>query len=180
MPTPAKAAEIDVLTEKLSRSKSAVLLHTEGLTVAEMMDMRRRLATSEIEVHVVKNTLLRIAAERAQYQDLAALLTGQTTLAIGYGDEVAPAKAVSDYLKGAKTAKPVTIKAGILEHAPISVKEVEDLSKIPPRNELQARVVGTIQGPLSHTYSIISAPTREFIYTIEARVRQLEGPGEAA
>lgn len=180
MPTPAKAAEIDALAEKLQRSKSAILLHTEGLTVAEMMDLRRKLSASQIEVHVVKNTLLRIAAERAQYQDLSALLKDQTAIAIGYGDEVTPAKAVSDYLKGAKTAKPVTIKAGILERAPISAKEVEDLAKIPPRNQLQAQVVGTIHGPLNHTFGIISAPLRDLIYTLEARIRQMGGEGEAA
>src|SRR6185312_12538787 len=105
MPTAAKAALIDEMTEKLKRARGAVLLKTEGLTVAEMMDMRRKLTTSKIELHVVKNTLLRIAAQRADYQDLSALLTGQTAIALGYEDEVTPAKAITDYLKGAKTAK---------------------------------------------------------------------------
>jgi large subunit ribosomal protein L10 len=175
MPTAAKAALIEEMTEKLKRARGAVLLKTEGLTVAEMMDMRRKLTASKIELHVFKNTLLRIAAQQAEYQDLSALLTGQTAIALGYEDEVAPAKAIMDYLKGTKTAKPASIKAGILERAPISVKQVEDLAKIPPRDQLRAQVVGTIHGPMNEAYSVLSAPLRDLINVLEARIRQLGG-----
>ncbi len=174
MPTPAKAAVIEEMTEKLKRAKSAVLLQTDGLTVAEVSELRRRLGAQNIELHVVKNTLLRIASEQAQYQDLSKILNGPTSIAISYDDEVAPAKTVSDYLKQVKTARPVTIKAGILERAPITSAQVDDLAKVPPRDQLRAQVVGTIQSPLSHTYSIVSAPLRDLINVLEARIRQLE------
>lgn len=174
MPTPAKAAIIEEMTDKLKRAKSAVLLQTEGLTVAEISELRRRLGAQNIELHVVKNTLLRIASEQAQYQDLSKILNGQTTIALGYEDEVAPAKTISDYLRQVKTAKPVAIKAGILERAPISAAQVDDLAKVPPRDQLRAQVVGTIQSPLSHTYTILSAPLRDLVNVLEARIRQLE------
>ncbi|MBF6589256.1 MAG: 50S ribosomal protein L10 [Ktedonobacterales bacterium] len=173
MPTSAKAATIEAMTEKLQRSRGAVLLKTEGLTVAEMMDLRRKLGANKIELHVIKNTLLRIAAERAAFQDLTALLTGQTAIALGYEDEITPAKTVSDYLRTAKTGKPVIIKAGILERAPISAKQVEDLAKIPSRDQLRAQVVGTIHGPMNQIYGVISAPLRDLVNVLEARIRQL-------
>ncbi|HEX6121622.1 MAG TPA: 50S ribosomal protein L10 [Ktedonobacterales bacterium] len=175
MPTAAKAAMIEEIAERLKRARGAVLLKTEGLTVAEMLDMRRKLTASKIELHVVKNTLLRIAAQQAEYQDLSALLTGQTAIALGYEDEVTPAKAITDYLKSAKTGKPATIKAGILERAPISAKQVEDLAKIPPRDQLRAQVVGTIHGPMNQTYGVLTAPLRDLINVLEARIRQLGG-----
>jgi large subunit ribosomal protein L10 len=174
MPTPAKAAVIEEMTERLKRTRAAVLLQTEGLTVAEISELRRRLRAQNVELHVVKNTLLRIAAEQAQFQDLSKVLQGQTTIALSYEDEVAPAKTISDYLRQVKTAKPVTVKAGILERAPISAQQVEALAKVPPREQLRAEVVGAIQGPLSHTYGIISAPLRDLINVLEARIRQLE------
>jgi len=180
MPTPAKGALIKEMTEKLTRSRSAVLLKTEGLTVAEMQEFRRRLRTAGVELHVIKNTLLRIASEQASYSDISALLRDQTAIALGYDDEVAPAKAITDYLRTARTSKPVTIKAGILEHAPITTQQVEDLAKIPPRDQLRATVVGTLQGPLSQTYSILTAPLRDLVFTLEARIRQLGGEGAAA
>ena len=174
MPTPAKADVIEEMTEKLKRAKSAVLLQTDGLNVAEVSELRRRLGAQNIELHVVKNTLLRIASERAQYQDLSKILSGPTSIAISYEDEVAPAKTISDYLRQVKTARPVAVKAGILERAPISAAQVDDLAKVPPRDQLRAQVVGAIQGPLSHTYSIVSAPLRDLINVLEARIRQLE------
>ena len=120
MPTEAKSALIEEMQEKLERARGAVLLTTQGLTVAEVTELRRKLRTAGLEMHVVKNTLLRIASERAHYQDLSELLHGQTAIALSYDDEIAAAKAIIDYLKTARTGKPVTIKAGILELAPIS------------------------------------------------------------
>lgn len=179
MPTAAKALLIKEMTDKLDRARSAVLLQTEGLTVAESQDLRRKLRAQGIELYVVKNTLLRIASEAAEYQDLSSILAGQTAIALSFTDEVAAAKAITDYLKTAKTAKPVTVKAGILEKAPISAKQVEDLAKIPPRDQLRGQVVGTMMGPLNQTYGVLSAPLRDLINTLEARVRQLGG-AEAA
>jgi large subunit ribosomal protein L10 len=179
MPTTAKAHLIEEMTEKLGRASAAVLLQTEGLTVAEAQDLRRKLRAQGIELHVIKNTLLRKASEAANYKDISALLSGQTAIAIGYGEEVAPAKAVADYLKTAKTAKPVKVKAGILDRAPISATQVEDLAKIPSRDQLRGQVVGTFMGPLNQTYGVLSAPLRDLVNVLEARIRQL-GEGAAA
>ena len=176
MPTDAKAAVIEELTDKLKRTRSAVLLQTEGLTVAEISEMRRRLSGSGVEMHVVKNTLLRIASERAAYQDISNVLAGQTTIALSYDDDVAPAKAVTDFLKAVKTGKPVTIKAGILERGPITPAQVDALAKVPPRDQLRGEVVGTVMGPLNQTYGVLSAPLRDLINVLEARIRQLGEP----
>lgn len=175
MPTEAKAAVIDEMTEKLKQTRAAVLLQIEGLTVTEISELRRRLTAAKVELHVVKNTLLRIASERAQYKDISNILHGQTSIALSTEDEIAPAKAISDYLRTVRTARPVTIKAGILDRGPIAVSEVEALAKVPPRDQVRAQVVGTIQGPLSQTYGVISAPLRDLINVLEARIRQLSG-----
>lgn len=179
MPTQAKSQEIEALQEKLERTRGGVLLSTQGLTVAEMTALRRKLGDQRIEVHVIKNTLLRIASERANYRNLEPLLHGQTTLAISYEDELAPAKAITDYLRTARTGKPTTVKAGLLERAPISPQEVDALAKTPPKAQLQAQVVGAVMGPLNFTYSILSAPLRDLIYVLEARIQQMGG-GESA
>jgi large subunit ribosomal protein L10 len=175
MPTPQKAEEIERLTEKLERMRAGVLLSTQGMSVAEMTALRRRLSDQSVELHVVKNTLLRIASERANYQNIEPLLHGQTTIAIGYDDEVAPAKVITEYLRTTRLAKPVTVKAGILERAPITPQQVEALAKTPSREQLHAQVVGAVMGPLNHTYSILTAPLRDLIYVLEARIQQMGG-----
>ena len=180
MPTEAKAAVITDLTERLRRMHAAVLMQTQGLSVAEMGEFRRRLAAAGVEVHVAKNTLLRIASEKADLESLAAILHGQTTIAIGYGDEVAVAKSVSDYITGSRLAHPITIKAGILGKRPIAAAEVTELAKTPPLPQLHAELVGAIHGPLNQTYGVLTAPLRDLINTLESRIRQLGGETGAA
>src|SRR5260370_36728188 len=97
-----------------------------------MSELRRRLAAAGIELHVVKNTLLRIASERAQYQDLSQILNGQTTIALSYEDEVAPAKTLADYLRQGKTGKPRQVKAATLARGPISATEGDARAKVTP------------------------------------------------
>ena len=175
MPTQAKSEAISELTDMLERARGAVLLTTQGLTVGEVTELRRRLRAAGLELHVVKNTLLRIAAERAHYQDLSELLHGQTAIALSYEDEITAAKTITDYLRTARTGKPVTVKAGLLEQAPITAKQVEDLAKIPGKEQLRAQVVGTIHGPLNQLYGLLTAPMRDLVNVLEARVRQLGG-----
>ena len=175
MPTEAKSEAIAELTDKLERARGAVLLTTQGLTVAEVTELRRKLRAAGLELHVVKNTLLRIAAERAHYQDLSELLHGQTAIAISYDDEITAARTITDYLRTARTGKPVTVKAGLLELAPITAKQVEDLAKIPGKDQLRAQVVGTIHGPLNQLYGLLTAPMRDLVNVLEARIRQMGG-----
>ncbi|HEY7778742.1 MAG TPA: 50S ribosomal protein L10 [Ktedonobacterales bacterium] len=179
MPTEAKATIIEGLAERLRRMRAAVLLQTQGMTVAEITDLRRRLSNNGIDLQVAKNTLLRIASERAHLENLEPLLHGQTTIALGYDDEVAVAKAITDFLRTARIPHPPVIKSGILGRTPIKAEQVEALAKTPPMNQVRANVVGTIQGPLSQTYGVLSAPLRDLINTLESRIRQL-GDAEAA
>jgi large subunit ribosomal protein L10 len=179
MPTEAKAVLIAGLTERLRRMRAAVLLQTQGLTVAELTDLRRRLSANGIDLQVAKNTLLRIASEQAQVENLEPVLHGQTTIALGYGDEVAVAKTIADFMRTTRLAHPITVKAGILGRAAISASQVDALSRTPSRAQLQADLVGTLQGPLSQTYGVVSAPLRELINVLEARIRQMGGADAA-
>jgi large subunit ribosomal protein L10 len=176
MPTPAKAAWIDELADKLTRCKASVLMQTQGMKVSEITDFRRKLGTSKAELQVVKNTLLRIAAERAQVEGLTPVLAGQTTIALGYDDEVAVAKVVTDY---ARTQKIIVIKGGILARRMISPDQVDALAKTPPRAQLQAQLVGSLQGPTASLVNVLSAPMRDFVYILQARAKQLGADLEA-
>jgi large subunit ribosomal protein L10 len=172
MPTPAKAVWIDELTDMLQRSKAGILLQTQGLKVSEITDFRRKLGASKAELHVVKNTLLRIAADRAKVQGLTPILAGQTTIALGYDDEVTIAKLVSDY---ARTQKIIVIKGGILENRLITPDQVDSLAKTPPRPQLQAQLVGSLQGPAASLVNLFSAPLRDLAFVLQARAEQLQG-----
>jgi large subunit ribosomal protein L10 len=101
------------------------------------------------------------------------IFKGQTAIAFGYDDEVAAAKTVTDYVR---TSKIVVLKSGILGGRTLTADQVENLAKVPGgKNNAKAQVVGVIQGPLSTTYSLLTAPMRDFCYVIQARAEQLKG-----
>lgn len=172
MPTQAKAEWIDELADMLQRSKAGVLMQTQGMKVSEITDFRRKLGASKAELQVVKNTLLRIAAERAKVQGLDPILAGQTTIALGFEDEVSVAKLVTDY---ARTQKIIVIKGGILEKRLISPAQVDSLAKTPPRNQVQAQLVGSIQGPVASLVNLLDTVARDLVYVLQARADQLGG-----
>jgi large subunit ribosomal protein L10 len=172
MPTQAKAEWIDELADMLQRSKAGVLMQTQGLKVSEITDFRRKLGASRAELQVVKNTLLRIAAERANVSGLDPILAGQTTIALGFEDEVSVAKLVTDY---ARTQKIIVIKGGILEKKLISPAQVDSLAKTPPRNQVQAQLVGNIQGPVASLVNLLDTVARDLVYVLQARADQLGG-----
>ena len=173
MPTEAKAAIIDELTEKLGKATIAILVQTQGLTVKDMTDLRNKMRAAQIDFKVAKNTLLRIATERNNMKDLdTSIFNGQTAVAFGYDDEVSAAKAVADYVRGSRV---VVLKSGILGGRTLSAEQVDSLAKMPGgKNYAKAQVVGVIQSPMATTYSLLSAPLRDLAYVIQARAEQLQ------
>jgi len=174
MPTQAKAEKIEVLTEKLGRATVTILVQTQGLKVKDMIELRNKMRAAKLEFQIAKNTLLRIATERNNMTELdKSIFNGQTAVAFGYDDEVAAAKAVTDYIR---TSKVVVLKSGILGGRALTAEQIESLGKMPGgKNYTKAQVVGTLQGPLTTTYSLLTAPLRDLCYVIQAHAEQLSG-----
>ncbi len=174
VPTQQKAEKIDELTDKLGRAAVAILVQTQGLNVKDMTELRNKMRAAKLEFLVAKNTLLRIATERNNMTELdKSIFNGQTAVALGYDDEVAAAKVVTDYVQGSKI---VVLKSGILGGRTLSANQVENLAKMPGgKNHVKAQVVGVIQGPLATTYSLLTAPLRDLCYVLQARAEQMNG-----
>jgi len=172
MPTQAKAEKIEELTEKLGRATVAILVQTQGLKVKDMNELRSKMRAAKIEFQIAKNTLLRIATERNNMTELdKGIFNGQNAVAFGFEDEVAAAKAVTDYIH---TSRVAVLKSGILGGRALTADQIEDLGKISGgKNSIKAQVVGTVQGPLATTYSLLTAPLRDLCYVIQARAEQL-------
>jgi len=174
MPTQAKAEKIDELADKLGRSVIAILVQTQGLNVKDMNELRSKMRAAKVEFQIAKNTLLRIATERNNMDELdKSIFNGQTAIAFGYEDEVNTAKTVADYTH---TSKIVVLKSGILGGQVLTADQVENIAKMPGgKNYAKAQFVGVIQGPMATTYSLLTAPMRDFCYVIQARAEQLKG-----
>ena len=174
MPTQAKAEKIDELTGKLGRAVVAILVQTQGLNVKDMNELRSKMRAARIELQVAKNTLLRIATERNHMDNLDKnIFKGQTAVAFGYEDEIVTARAITDYIR---TSKVAVLKSGILGGRALTADQIENLAKMPGgKNYAKAQTVGVIQGPLATSYSLLTAPMRDFCYVIQARAEQLKG-----
>jgi large subunit ribosomal protein L10 len=178
MPTQAKSEKIDELTDKLGRASIAILVQTQGLTVKDMNELRSKMRDAKIEFQIAKNTLLRIAAERNNMVNVDnSIFNGQTAVALGYDDEVAATKAVTDYINNSRVA---VLKSAILGGRSLSAQEVEGISKIKGgKEQSKAEVVGTLQGPLASTYGLLTAPLRDLCYVLQAQAEKLNTEANA-
>ncbi|MBM3451274.1 MAG: 50S ribosomal protein L10, partial [Armatimonadetes bacterium] len=120
------------------------------------------------EYHIVKNTLLTIAAGEAGVDGLAPYLTGPTAIAIGFEDPVAPAKAIQDFIR---QFRKLEVKGGYVEGRTIDADGVKALADLPSREALIASVVGGIKGPLYGLVGALTGLQRNLVYAID-QIRQ--------
>jgi large subunit ribosomal protein L10 len=168
-----KAKVIDNLEQVFSRCSIGILTDYRGLSAVEMTSLRRRLREAGVDYKVVKNTLARIAARRAGREEVASLLDGPVAVAFGYGDIVAPAKVLADYIQATKSA--MSIKGGFLPERMLTSADIVTLSTLPPTKVLIAMVLAEVQKPIAALVGYLSAPMQGMIGVLEARIQQLEG-----
>ncbi|HHT48216.1 MAG TPA: 50S ribosomal protein L10 [Firmicutes bacterium] len=168
MARPEKEAVVKEVHEKLTRSQAVVLVDFRGLTVQEATELRKKLREAGVEFRVIKNTLIRFAAEKADLSDLSVYLEGPTAIAFGYDDPVSPAKILSEF---AKDHKKLELKGGVLEGKVIDQAMVTALAELPSREVLLGQLVGLFQAPIRNLANVLSAPLRNTVYVLEA-IRQ--------
>lgn len=173
--TPKKEAIVKELKEQLTSSKGVVITSYSGLTVANDTKLRRALREAGVHYHVVKNTMMRIAAKEAGLDELAEHLEGTTAMAYS-DDAVAPAKVVCDFIKKNKLddANILNVKVGLVEGKIIDEKEVKALAALPSREELIAKLLGSMNAPISGTVSVLSGVIRNAVYVLDAVRAQKE------
>ena len=146
MARPEKVAEVQAISERLRSAQSIVLADFTGLSVEKMTAFRALCRSKGIECRVVKNRLAKIAADDADLVILKDFLQGPTALIMGPESQVEAAKVAVDF---AKDNEALTIKGGIVDGAGLDAQQVVALSQVPGRDELIAKMMGSMQSPLS-------------------------------
>ncbi|MBE6714244.1 MAG: 50S ribosomal protein L10 [Ruminococcaceae bacterium] len=141
-----KKAVVADLSDKMSRAASGVLVKYQGITVADDTKLRADLRKAGVEYSVIKNSLIGRAADIAGYGALKSELEGMNALAISYDDPIAPAKILKEY---ADKIESFELRGGFLDGAVVDVATVKELAEIPPKEVLLARMLGSLQGPLT-------------------------------
>lgn len=168
---PEKAAKVAELKELLTNSKCAILVDFCGLTVAQDTVLRRKMREAGVNYSVVKNTLLRIAAEEAGIEGLKPVLEHNTAIAVAPEDPVAVAKIICEFAKENKALK---VKIGVLDGKVISAEEIKALAALPPKEVLIAKMLGSMNAPISGFVNVLQGTIRNVVYALEAVRKQKE------
>lgn len=132
--------------EKMEQSKGMVFYDYRGLTVSEVTELRNKFREAGVEYRVIKNSMLKRAADMLEIEGLNEHLSGPTAVAFGFEDPVAPAKVLVEYTKKLKKTE---IKTGVLEGKVIGLDEINNLADLPSREQLLGMLAGTLNAPIT-------------------------------
>lgn len=162
---------IDQLKDRFSRSKAIVFTDYHGLKVKEVSDLRTKLKEKGIDYKVTKNTLVKIVLKEKNLKIDQAILDKPTALAFSYDDEVEPNKIIYQF---SKNSEKLEILGAIINGEFMGVDQVKSLALLPSREELYAKVVGSIAAPLSGLISVLQGNLRGLVSVLKSRCIQLE------
>ena len=175
-PKPEKVEQVANISSLLDRSSAVLLTDYRGLTVAEKAELTRRLREAGAEFHVVKNTLFRRAyGERGE--DPSAMLSGPTAIAFALEDPVAPSKTLLDFVREKRKGE---VKGAVVDGRLFDLAQVTQLSQLPPKDQLIAEVLGSIQAPLTGLVFTLQGVLAEFVMTLQAIGEQQSGAAAPA
>lgn len=166
-----KAEIIEALKEKADRASIAVVTDFKGLKVEELTILRSKLRESGVDYHVVKNTLARIAVTDGQHEVLKDSFKENCAVAFGYDDPVSCAKVLVEYAKGNKK---FLLKTASLEGKLIDTQGLTDLSKLPSREELLAKTLGTMNAVPTNFVSLMANVIRGMLNVLNGVKDQKE------
>ena len=159
-----KQAVVAEVAKQVSGAQAIVMVENRGLGVADMTKLRAKARASGVYFRVVKNTLVRRAVAETPFAPLADRMVGP--LAYGMGpDPVAVAKVLNDFAKGNDK---FVITAGAMPNAVMSASQVTALASLPSRDELIARLMGTMQAPVTKFVQTLNEVPSRFVRTLAA------------
>jgi large subunit ribosomal protein L10 len=152
--------------EKFDKAEAFFITHNLGLKADQITALRKDVKSQGGEFKVVKNTLMKRAVEGKSYgNDISKDFEGPVAVAFSYKDPVAVAKALYKYVDDSKK---LLVKTGFLGQTMLSAKDIEQLSKLPGRDELIAKAVRTIAAPLQSFMGVLTAVPRDFLNVLTA------------
>jgi len=162
---PQKEQVVKDLSAKIKDGKVLIFSDYAGTTVAKMKDLRSELRKTDSSYKITKKKLIDLALKDAGIEASVLDLEGQIGIAIGKGDEVSAAKVLAQFAKANKNFK---ILQGVLENKVISGKEVMSLAMLPNKDQLLAKLVGTINAPISGFVNALAGNLKNLVGVLKA------------
>ena len=160
-----KEDKVSLMKEKVDKAQVAIVTEYKGYTVEEITKLRRSLQKEDGDYMVTKNTLAKIAIKGTPFEVLADTLKGPIAIAFGFGDQVAPAKALSEFIKDTKKGE---ILAAAMDGKLLSAAEAKALANLPSKAEIYAKMLGCINSPASGIVGGINGVMSALVRTMVA------------
>ena len=172
---PEKADIVKDLAQDLKESSFVLVTDYQHMEVDDFSELRKRLAAAGAEVHVVKNSFLKRAMADSGLAPSNGELTGQTAVVTGEKDVAPVAKILKTFTKEFKKAM---LKLGFIDRAQVATREIEELADLPPREVLQAQLLGLFLSPATKLVRLFNEPAASLARLLKAKSEK-EGPPAA-
>ncbi len=159
-----KIEAIAALKQVFSGSKDFIFADYRGLSVEQITELRGRLREKGATFKVIKNRYAKIALDELEYPDVSEFLVGPTAMALSNDDSGAAAKVLFDFAGDS----PVSVKGAIIDGNVFAPHEVEEYSKLPSYDELVARLMSAMNGPLTNLLYALQAVPQKLVRTLQA------------
>jgi len=169
MPTVRKEETVAEIKDRFNAAESVIMADYRGLTVKEMQQLRVAVRQAGGEIKVYKNTLTEIAIRELALPNMDEYLEGPTAFVFIAEDPVAPAKALATF---AKAHQALELKGGLVQNQVVTAAGVKAIATLPSREELIAKLLGTMQNPLTGTVRVLAGPARAFATVLDAIAKQ--------
>ncbi len=160
-----KGEVLQKIQEKIAKSKTILFSADQGLNVKTVEDLRKALKAEGAEYLVAKKTLIKMATKELMPNEELDKIDGSVGMTLSYEDEVSGAKILHKF---AKANEKLNISGGILENKYIDTSVVQRLASLPSKHELLAKLVGTIQAPVSGLVNVLSGNLRNLVGVLGA------------
>ena len=144
---------VQAIADDIKDAQSVVIVDYRGLTVAQDTELRKQLREAGVIYKVCKNTMMKRAFEGTDFAGLEEYLEGPSAMVVSKDDATAPARIICKF---AKTAEALEVKAGVVEGTVYDAAGITELSKIPSREELLGKLLGSIQSPIANFARVLN------------------------
>ena len=165
MPNQAKIETVSRIKEDLKASDAIWIVDNRGLTVKQAEDLRARIRALGASYKVYKNSLTEFALDDLDYPNIGGVLEGPSAFVFVSGDPVASAKVLKGF---AKENEKLKIKGGFLNKEIVTAEQIRAIADLPSREELIAKLIGTIRSPLSGVVQVLNGPASKLVRVLGA------------
>jgi large subunit ribosomal protein L10 len=174
---PEKASIVTDLSDKLKHSPFVLVTDYQRMKVADFTELRNRLMPVGAEMHVVKNNFLKRAMADSGFPDVGGQLVGQTAVVTGENDVAPVAKIFKTFATEFKIA---ALKIGFIDRTVLSAAELETLAELPPREVLQAQLLGLLLSPATCLVRLLNEPAAALARLLNAKAEKEGASAQAA